>query len=122
LLKKAIVVLAPTAVLIAVAMAPMSSSADTFIVTVCPAGTTNPIYCTHHKVKKCKVPKLIGKVIGVNNVRGILFRHDCRLGTTTRYHHGKVVHNKKRGPVTAQSRRRGRVLPNKTKVNIKVKV
>lgn len=78
LIKKLLVLMAPGAVLAAIAFAPLSASADTFY--KCPKGVTNHAYCT--KIIKCVVPKLQGKT--VSQARTLLAAHDCKLGKVTK--------------------------------------
>lgn len=78
MLKKALVLIAPVAVLAAVAIAPLSASADTTY--KCPKGVTNHAYCT--KLVHCVVPQVRGKTPGQ---AGTLFKnHDCKLGKVTK--------------------------------------
>jgi hypothetical protein len=77
-MKKVLVAIVPVAALAAVAIAPLSASADT--VFKCPKGVTDKKYCS--KTVECKVPQLKGKTPGQ---AGILLRqHDCALGKTTK--------------------------------------
>jgi hypothetical protein len=73
LLRKAVAVIAPTAVLAAVALAPMSASADKVCSGVKP-------YQTCHRI--CIVPQLRGKT--VKRARVLLRNHDCALGRVVR--------------------------------------
>jgi hypothetical protein len=69
-LRKALVLLAPIAVLVGVALSPVSASADRR----CPKGTSDPSYCE----KRCVVPELQG--LTVRQAKEALEARDCKLG------------------------------------------
>ncbi len=70
MIRKALVLLAPVTVVLAVALAPVSATADL----KCPKGTSDPTYCK----RKCVVPELRG--LTVRQAQEELEEHDCDLG------------------------------------------
>lgn len=86
MIKKMLVILIPVAALAALAIAPLSASADVFW--KCPKGVTDHKYCT--KEIKCKVPQLKGKSTG--QAATLLREHDCGKGSTTKANGSGVPH------------------------------
>ncbi len=128
--KRVLTLLAPAAVAVGVALMPASASAD--VITRCPSGATDQRYCTDEKI--CVVPNVVGMQTGDDVIRDALDSRNCRLGTTTRIHNGKVVkppnfHGKtlarllhRQGVIVTQSLPPGTQAPAKTKVNITITV
>jgi hypothetical protein len=63
---------------------------------------------------KCKVPKVVGK--GLRTAKSRIKRAHCRTGKVRYVYSGK----RKKGIVTSQSRRPGRVLPANSRINLVV--
>lgn len=74
MIKKLLVLLLPTALLAAAAIAPLSASADTFY--KCPHGVSDEHYCM--TVVRCVVPQLAGDTVA--QASALLAAHDCALG------------------------------------------
>lgn len=115
MIRKALVLTAPLAVIAAVAvmLAPATAPADTVV--KCPPGTTNPHYCTKQVV--CIVPNLKGKTI--KQARVALRKHNCKLGKIVRrrHHNGKAGHIYKQVPRAHSRHARGQ----KVRVSVKKK-
>ena len=74
MIKRLLVLMLPTALLAAAAVAPLSASADTFY--KCPRGMNDQHYCV--KVVRCVVPQLAGDTVA--EASALLAAHDCALG------------------------------------------
>jgi hypothetical protein len=77
-IRKALIRIAPVAVLAGLAIAPLSASADTRF--KCPRGVTDHKYCT--KIVQCKVPQVKGKTPGQTSTP--FKQRDCKLGKRTK--------------------------------------
>jgi hypothetical protein len=121
LIRKAVVLIASVA-LIAVVMAPVSASADTF--ERCPKGTQDKHYCK--KEKKCVVPELVGRTL--HDAEILLRRHDCRLGDVKRQElsetnqkkDDQIEHGFEGGIVVKQSKKPKSIWPKGTRVDVVV--
>jgi hypothetical protein len=113
LIKRILLLLVPVAAVLAVMLAPVSASADTFF--KCPTGVTDHRYCA--KVTKCVVPKLKGK--SVKQARKALRKHNCHLGKVVKHSHkgGKVGKVYKSSPKAHTKHHKGK----KVKIFVKKK-
>lgn len=111
MLKKILVFVVAAAAFAAIAIAPLSASADVFW--KCPKGVTNHKYCT--KIIQCKVPQLKGKTPGQAGT--LLRQHDCKLGKTTKAAGSGVP----KGKVLRSAPAAGTVHQDGMKVNIIVR-
>ena len=115
MIEKLLIILAPAAAIIAlaVALAPGAATADTIY--KCPHGVKNHHYCTHHV--KCVVPNVRGDSVG--KARKALVRHNCRLGQVERV---TVKHSPvKKGHVLSSKPRAHTTHPRNTKVKLFVR-
>ena len=123
MIKKAVALLAPIAAVVAIAMMPVTASADCRYQ---PGTPHTPPYC----IKFCKVPKLKGKT--VKQARAALRAHDCRPGKIKRKERDKdrrgntqkdrkEKKKKERARVVKQRPKPGRSFPAGKKVNFTVK-
>lgn len=111
MIKKILVLMVPVAAFAAVAIAPLSASADTTY--RCPKGVTNHKYCT--KIVKCKVPQLRDKTPGQAGT--LLKAHDCKLGKTTKKSGSGVP----KGKILSSAPASGTVHPKGQAVNVVVR-
>jgi hypothetical protein len=107
-LKRSLVLTAVIAAFAAVALIPVSASADTFL--KCPPGATNLSYCS--KVVLCVVPRLSGKT--VHAASQLLRRHNCTLGKVRR------VRGHKKGKIFASHPSHGSILARNARVGVSI--
>ena len=123
MIKKAVVLLAPIAVIVALALMPITASADCKYQ---PGTPHTPAYC----IKFCKVPKVKGK--SLKRAKQLIRRHDCRVGKIKRKERDKdrrgsrqkdrkEKKKKERLVVRKQSPKPGTSWPAGKKVNLRVK-
>ena len=107
--RKILVLLAPIAVVVGLALMPVSASA----VLKCPKGQSNPAYCE----EVCLVPQLHGRKIWIAYY--MLLFSDCTLGkVTTTTKKGGV----KKFEVLYSNPPAGKVLPPRTPIDVVIRI
>lgn len=74
MIKKALVLIVPLLAVTALALIPISASADV----ECPPGVQNKSYCKH----VCKVPNVVGR--SLHRAKEVIRKHDCDVGEISR--------------------------------------